>query len=182
MKKINKNKGILFWITGLSGAGKTTLGNKIKKDINKIYGPTIMISGDDIRKIFKLKGYEYKDRLEILSKYSQFAKYITNQKINIILAVVGMIESPRIWNRLNIDNYVEIYIKSKIENIVNLNKKKIYHRKKIGKIIGIDIKPEYPTNPDITIINSFKSSSDKLSKMLMRKINILLNKKPYNKI
>ena len=84
MKKINKNKGILFWITGLSGAGKTTLGNKIKKDINKIYGPTIMISGDDIRKIFKLKGYEYKDRLEILSKYSQFAKYITNQKINII--------------------------------------------------------------------------------------------------
>ena len=106
---------------------------------------------------------------------------MTNQKINIILAVVGMIESPRIWNRLNIDNYVEIYIKSKIENIVNLNKKKIYHRKKIGKIIGIDIKPEYPTNPDITIINSFKSSSDKLSKMLMRKINILLNKKPYNK-
>ena len=50
MKKINRNKGILFWITGLSGSGKTTLGIKIKKNINKIYGPTVMISGDDIEK------------------------------------------------------------------------------------------------------------------------------------
>ena len=54
MKLNNKNKGILFVIMGLSGSGKTTLGRKIKKDITKIYGPTIMISGDDIRKIFKL--------------------------------------------------------------------------------------------------------------------------------
>ena len=177
MKKINKKKGILFWITGLSGSGKTTLGNKIKKDINKIYGPTIMISGDDIRKIFKLNGYEYKDRLQILTKYTQLAKYVTDQKINMILAVVGMIEAPRKWNRLNIDNYVEIYIKSKINNIINLNKKKIYHKKNSGKIIGIDIKPEYPKNPDITIINSFKSSSNKISKILLNKINILLSKK-----
>ena len=45
-----------------------------------------MVSGDDIRKIFKLKGYENKERLEIAKKYSQFAKYITDQKINIIIA------------------------------------------------------------------------------------------------
>ena len=64
MKLNNKNKGILFWITGLSGSGKTTLGRKIKKDITKTYGPTIMISGDDIRKIFELKGYEYNERVK----------------------------------------------------------------------------------------------------------------------
>ena len=54
MTIINKNKGILFWITGLSGSGKTTLGKAIHKDIKKLYGPTIMISGDDVRKIFKM--------------------------------------------------------------------------------------------------------------------------------
>ena len=54
MKKINKNKGILFWITGLSGSGKTTLGKKIHKEIIKQFGPTLMISGDDVRKLFKL--------------------------------------------------------------------------------------------------------------------------------
>ena len=111
MKRINKNKGILFWITGLSGSGKTTIGNSIKNDINKIYGPTIMVSGDNIRKIFKLKGYEHKERLTITNKYCHLAKYITEQKINVIFAVVGMFEESRKWNRSNIDNYVEIYIK-----------------------------------------------------------------------
>ena len=174
MNKINKKKGILFWITGLSGAGKTTIGNKIKKDISKKYGPTLMISGDNIRDIFNLKGYEYKERLEILKKYTKFAKYITDQKLNIIFAVVGMADAPRKWNRKNIDNYMEIYIKCNIQKIMNLNKKKIYHNKKSGKIIGIDIKPQFPKKPDITIINSFNETTDKIAKKLLDKINNLI--------
>ena len=98
-----------------------------------------MISGDDIRKIFSLKGYEYKDRVEILKTYSLFAKYITEQKVNIILAVVGMVDAQRKWNRTNIENYIEIYIQSKIKNIIKLNKKKIYKKKSSGKLVGISI-------------------------------------------
>ena len=177
MKLNNKNKGILFWITGLSGSGKTTLGNKIKKNITKIYGPTIMISGDDIRKIFSLKGYEYKDRVEILKTYSLFAKYITEQKVNIILAVVGMVDAQRKWNRTNIENYIEIYVKSSIKDIIKLNRKKIYNKKNPGKLIGINIKPQYPKKPDITIINSFKSTTDQIAKNLITNIDILLNEK-----
>ena len=177
MKLNNKNKGILFWITGLAGSGKTTLGKKIKKDISKIYGPTIMISGDDIRKIFALKGYEYDERVTILKKYSLFAKYITEQKINIILAVVGMVETQRKWNRTNIENYIEIYIKSNIQDIKKLNKKKIYNKKNSGKLIGVNIKPQYPKKPDITIINSFKNTTDQMAKNLITHINILLNEK-----
>ena len=41
MKKINKNKGILFWVTGLPGSGKTLLANLIKKDIEKKFGKNI---------------------------------------------------------------------------------------------------------------------------------------------
>ena len=177
MKIKNKKKGILFWITGLSGSGKTTLGKKIAKDIRKIHGPTIMISGDDIRKIFKLKGFEYKDRLKIGKKYSHFARFITNQKINVIFAVVGMFDDCRKWNRLNIDNYVEIYIKSNIKTILRIGKKKIYNKKDPGKFTGIEIKPEYPKNPDITVLNKFNSTTDKMAKLLMYKINKLLDEK-----
>ena len=55
MKKIiiSKKKGILFWITGLSGSGKTAIAKKIQKKISHLYGPTIEISGDDFRKIFE---------------------------------------------------------------------------------------------------------------------------------
>ena len=177
MKRINKNKGILFWITGLSGSGKTTIGNSIKNDINKIYGPTIMVSGDNIRKIFKLKGYEHKERLTITNKYCHLAKYITEQKINVIFAVVGMFKESRKWNRSNIDNYVEIYIKSNIKTILRVGKKKIYNKRNPGKFTGIEIKAEYPKNPDITISNKFNSPMDRMAKLLMGKINKLLNEK-----
>jgi len=177
MKKINKDKGILFWITGLSGSGKTTLGKQIHKDIIKLYGPTIMISGDDVRKMFNLKGYEYNERLEIAKKYSKFAKYVTGQKINLIFAVVGMLHEPRKWNKKNIDNYVEIYIKSKIKEIIKTNKKKIYKKRNPGKLIGIDIKPEYPKNPDIIILNNFKDSKKKMTEFLLKKINNLIDEK-----
>ena len=169
MRKINKQKGILFWITGLSGSGKSTMGKKIHKRINNLYGPTIMISGDNVRKIFGLKGHTKTQRLNITKKYCNFAKYITDQKINLIFAVVAMFDQPRNWNRKNIKNYIEIYIKSNLKKIINQNKKKIYHTKKIKNIVGIDIKPEFPRRPDIVIQNNFKLTTEELSKKVIKK-------------
>ena len=45
-KRLNKNKGILFWITGLSGSGKSTVGETIHKKIIKKFGPTLLIHGN----------------------------------------------------------------------------------------------------------------------------------------
>ena len=55
MKKLKKNKGILFWITGLSGSGKTTIAQKIESNISNKYGPTVTVSGNDLRRIFNFK-------------------------------------------------------------------------------------------------------------------------------
>ena len=173
--KIVKDKGILFWITGLSGSGKTTIATAIHSEITELYGPTIMISGDDIRRIFDLKGYDHDERIKISNKYCKFAKYITDQNINIIFAVVAMFHKTRVWNKKNIKNYVEIYLKSNIKKIIKKNKKKIYIKKNPGKIIGIDIKPEYPKKPHITILNEFKYSKKKLKDLLLKKIKFFIN-------
>jgi len=173
-KKINKNKGILFWITGLSGSGKTVLAEKIKKDITKKYGPTLLVSGDDLRKIFKFNKYTAEERKILGKYYCNFAKFITNKKINLIFAVVGMSNLLRNWNRKNIENYLEIYIKTNIKTIINANKKKIYHKKNSGDIVGINIKPELPNKPDITINNNFKRSTTDLSKKLFKEISNII--------
>jgi len=175
MKKRDRKKGILFWITGLSGSGKTTLGKTIHKDITKLYGPTIMISGDNLRKIFKLNGHKKEERLKLTNSYCQFAKYVTNQKINIIFAVVSMFDKPRKWNRQNIKNYVEIYVKSDLKKIIRLRKKKIYHKKNIKNLVGIDIVPEFPKKPNIIIKNFFSKSKEKISKELVQKIKKIIN-------
>ena len=168
----NKNKGILFWITGLSGSGKTAIAKKIKKRISHLYGPTIELSGDDFRKIFKLNKYTKKARIENLPKYLHFCKLITNQKINLIFNLIGMYNRARNWNKKNIDNYVEIYIKSDIRKIIKLKKKAIYFKNK-KNIVGLDIKAEFPKKPNIIIKNDFNKSTDKLAKELLNKIKNL---------
>ena len=70
--KKNKSKGILFLITGLSGSGKTSIAKKIKKEIIKLYGPTLLISGDNIRKIFKFNKYTYNERVSNSKKFCKF--------------------------------------------------------------------------------------------------------------
>ena len=57
MKKIKENKKV-FWITGLSGSGKSAIGKAILPKIQKKFGNTILINGDDIRNIFNMKGYD----------------------------------------------------------------------------------------------------------------------------
>ena len=81
-----------------------------------------------------------------------------------------MIHSTRKWCRKNVDNYVEIYIKADLNKIIKLKKKKIYHKKKIGDVVGITIKPEFPKNPNIIVNNNFKKNTDELAKDLVKKI------------
>ena len=122
---------------------------------------------------FKLKGYSYKDRLDTVFKYCKLAKKITSQNVNIIFAVIGMMDKIRNWNRKNQINYVEIFIKSDLKKIIKAKKKKLYH-KKISKIVGIDIHPEFPKNPHIKIINNFNRDINNLSKEVVKKIKNLL--------
>ena len=168
-KKV-KNKGIVFWITGLSGSGKTQIGKKVKKGIIKNYGPTILFSGDDIRNIFDLKKYTFKERLKIVNQYGKLCKNLSNQNINVLFCVVGLMKKVRIWNKNNIKNYLEIFIKSPFNTVRKLSKKKIYQKKYTQDVVGLDIKPEYPTNPHIIIKNNFKCSLEKKSKELISKI------------
>ncbi len=168
-KKIVKNKGILFWITGLSGSGKTEIAKKIKASIEKKYGPTILINGDDMRNIFNLNKFTNKERIANGVKFGKFSKFVTDQNINIIFALVSLRNKTREWNRKYIANYLEIYVKADIEKIIKSGKKKIYKKYK-KNIVGLDIKAEFPKSPDIVIENNFSESLKKISLKLLNKI------------
>lgn len=173
--KLKKNKGVVFWITGLSGSGKTTLAELIYKFIDKTYGPTIIISGDDLRELFRLNKFDKISRLKYAQQYSYFCKTIVDQNINVIFATVSLFNKIRNWNRKNIDNYVEIYIKSNIYELIK-KKRKFFYKKKRKNIVGKDLKAEFPKNPDITLINNFDTSLNKLSKIIQKQIKIKINK------
>jgi adenylylsulfate kinase-like enzyme len=168
--KINREKGILFWITGLSGSGKSTIANLIKDRIEKKYGPTIVMSGDDLRNITNFQKYEKKDRLEFSKIKLKFYKFVTDQKINLIFSTISLFESVRRENKRHILNYVEIFIKADVKTIIKNNKKKLYKKKK-EKIWGINIKAEFPKKPLIQIESNFKTPIKTLSNNLIKLIN-----------
>tara|TARA_B110001452_G_C15138110_1_gene396318 strand:+ start:420 stop:953 length:534 start_codon:yes stop_codon:yes gene_type:complete len=177
MKKLilNRNKGTLFWITGLSGSGKTSIAKEIFPSIKKRFGPTILISGDQIREIFKLKKYNTSSRLEYGLSFSKLAKFITDQNINIILNVIGMYNAVRKKNKTTIRNYIEIYIEADLKKVIKIGKKKIYkHNKK--NIVGKDIKAELPKRPNIIIKNDFSKNIKDISSELIKKINNIVKK------
>ncbi len=169
---MNKNKGIVFWVTGYSGAGKTTISEHLLKNLKNIYGPTYFVNGDDIRNIFGLDKYDLNSRKQYVQMYSQFCKSITDQGINVLITVVGLFDFIHKKNRIVLKkNYVEIYLESSVKN-AKMFKKKIYKKK---NVYGIDIKAEIPKKPHIKITNNFTENPIKISRDLLKKIKKYIN-------
>ena len=168
---MKKNNGYLFWITGLSGSGKTTLAEKILNFVKKNYGPTIIFSGDDLRKLFNYNRFDKKSRLKYALSYSKFCKEITDQNINVIFSTVSLYHKVRSWNKENINNYLEIYIEADIKKLIR-NKRKPFYRTKLVNIVGKNIKAELPKKPDIKITNNFIKSINQLKIELIKEISL----------
>ena len=86
---------MIIWITGLSGAGKTTLAKTLYKDLKKKIPNTLWIDGDNLRKHFQnTKKYDQKSRIEQYKKMIRLAKFCYDQKINIIVSVFFLFFRP----------------------------------------------------------------------------------------
>tara|TARA_X000000950_G_C13896602_1_gene653100 strand:+ start:2005 stop:2532 length:528 start_codon:yes stop_codon:yes gene_type:complete len=170
--KLNKKKGIVFWVTGLSGVGKTTISKKLQLLLNKNIGRTVLINGDDLRLIFDLKKYDINSRVRYVKQYSKICQFLTNQNINVIMSVVGLFHNIHKWNRKNLTNYIEIYIKSSLAKIKKFDRRGVYKRK---KVVGIDINKEIPKKPHIVIFNDFIRDQKFYAKKIFDKLNKIIN-------
>ena len=170
-KKKIKNKGILFWMEGFSGSGKTTISKNIFKELSKIFGPTILIQGNDIRDLLKLEGFTKKQRIKNSHNSSDLLKFILDQNINIIYTCVCLNDKARNIYKKKIKNFFQIYVKSDIQKILKNKKKQIIYKSKTN-IVGLNIKAEYPKKPLITIENNFKKNLNKLSNELLNRIKL----------
>lgn len=154
---MNKKLGILFRISGLPGSGKTEVAKLLHPKISKTFGPTIMYSGDDLRKITSNYSYKLKDRFNFGLQNIALIKLINSQKINVIFATVGL--STKIRNKLKkeVPNYIEITIKSEMNDLKKRKDRKFYNDNS-KNVWGRDIKIEYPKKSDVIFINDFKEN------------------------
>ncbi len=161
------DKGILYWITGLSGAGKTTIGNRLYYKMRSENKNVIILDGDILKKIAgKELGYKREERLERAYRYSSLCKLLTDQGVHVIICTIAMFNEVRDWNRRNIENYVEVFLDVEMEVLKSRDKKGLYS-KNDGNIAGLDVQIEYPETPDIIIKNDGKEKLEEAIKKIL---------------
>ena len=111
----------LYWFTGLAGAGKTTIANLFFTSIKDSKNSLVFLDGDTLRQIFSdQQKYTLIERKRLAMRYSHLCKLLIEQDIDVVIATISMFHEVRDWNRSNINNYHEIYIKVPIDILIKI--------------------------------------------------------------
>jgi adenylylsulfate kinase len=146
-----------YWITGYSGAGKTTIGKELYHIIKQNKDACVFLDGDKMREMYGNDlGYSQEDRFKSAMRYSRLCEFLTSQGIDVICCTISMFNEVRKWNRENISKYVEVYLKVPKETLRKRDQKGFYSAHESGEannVVGLDLHLEEPENPDIVITN-----------------------------
>ena len=126
------------------------------------------------RNIYEKKlGHTMRDRQINASRISKLVKYISDQKVNVIVSVLSNFPKWLKWNRKNIKNYFEVYLKTDLDILKN-RRSKLYS-KKTKNVIGVDLKFNEPIRPNIIIKNSNnKNDIDTNAIKILKKIKKII--------
>ncbi len=165
--------GIVYWITGLSGAGKTTVGRILYKKLKEKKDDVVLLDGDSLRKAISTDlGYTREDRHESAKRNVGICKLLADQGIDVICCTICMFEDIRKWSRDNNERYLEIYLKVPMEELQKRNQKNLY-KESIDELVGLGVEMEEPENPDLIIVNDGLLSPDRIVELIMEKAGTL---------
>ena len=150
---MEKSTGRLYWITGLSGAGKTTIGTALYEKLRKIKNNVVILDGDKLRGAYGgAFGYSEEERRKGALCNAKIAHILTEQGIDVIFCTISMYDSVRAWNGENNEKYTEVYLKVSMETLMKRDKKGLYSSH-AENLVGVTMKMEEPKTPDVLVHN-----------------------------
>ena len=163
-------KGILYFFTGLAGAGKTTLGGMFYEQLRKTSPDAILLDGDQIREKIGdscpmtgtvLNEERYTTAARKSGAWSLFAQSrdFREQRRDVVSSSISMYSEIREWNRANIENYREIYIKVTRETLYRRDQKQLYSSG-TKNVVGVDLPWDEPESPDVVVRNDGRETPE----------------------
>jgi adenylylsulfate kinase-like enzyme len=141
----------------MSGAGKSAIGEAVYEKLKARRPNIVFLDGDGVREIMGDDlGHTLDDRRANAERICRMGKYFHEQGIDVVCAILSIFPETREWNREQIDDYVEVYIDTPFEILVERDSKGLYKKALAGEIhdvVGVDIEFPVPTNPDLIIKN-----------------------------
>ena len=150
--------GFTLWFTGLSGSGKSTIAHLVGPELERRGAIVEYLDGDTVRThLSKGLGFSKEDRDTHIKRVGWVASRLTRQGGAVIAATISPYEATRQEARANIDEvgtFVEIYVKTSVEECARRDVKGLYEKAFKGEIkefTGVSDPYEEPSSPELVI-------------------------------
>jgi adenylyl-sulfate kinase len=169
-------QGFVVWLTGLPGAGKTTIARRLESELRNLDWPVEVLDGDEIRQnLSKGLGFSREDRETHLKRVTYVAKLLSRNRVAVIAALISPYRSIREHARKETTNFLEVYVKCSIETCSKRDPKGLYKKASMGTIkdlTGPQDLYEEPLTPDLAV-DTEKLTLDEEIKVIMKKLQAL---------
>lgn len=158
---------MVIWLLGVSGAGKTTLGNDLKKYLDSKNIKNCLVDGDIVRAFYDNDlGFEKEDRIANIKRIMLSAYLLEQNGIIPIVCNISPFQELRDFAKIKFTRYIEIYLKRDLQDIHN--KDAVYST---NHVVGIDVAFDEPKNPSI-VIDTSKTDEKKSLEIIINYIGL----------
>jgi cytidine diphosphoramidate kinase len=151
---------MVIWITGLSGAGKTTIGRELCRLWKERAPHTVLVDGDDVRQILGQADGEHAYTLEarrgVAERIASMCAWLDGQGINVVCCTISAFPDLLARNRRRFHSYFEVFVDAPWPLLEQRARNDLYGRARRGEtanVVGIDLPYLPPAAPDLVIRN-----------------------------
>lgn len=157
-----RQKGVVLWLYGLSGSGKSTVANEVERALHREGRMTVILDGDNLRTGLNGNlGFSDDDRTENVRRVAETAKLLAGQGIIVLVSVITPLRRHRAAAKEIIGpDFHEIYVKADFDTCAERDPKGLYAKAKEGKIgqfTGKDSGFEEPEDPALLLDTQARS-------------------------
>lgn len=167
-----QQRGVTIWFTGLSGAGKTTIGQAVEKELRSLGYNVTMLDGDTMRQtLCKDLGFSKADREENTRRIGEVASRLTSQGAIVLVCVISPYRSQRAAIRQYIEDFIEVYVNAPLSVCEQRDVKGLYKKARTGEIqhfTGINDPYEPPLHPDIECKTDCETIAESAAKVIAK--------------
>jgi bifunctional enzyme CysN/CysC len=153
----NRHKGAILWLTGLSGAGKSTVATELERELFAMGLHTYILDGDNIRHGLSANlGFSPEDRTENIRRVAEVARLLMDAGVLVITAFISPYRDDRRLARslVNDGEFVEVYVNAPLDVCEQRDPKGLYKKARAGQIAnftGVSAPYEPPDQPELVV-------------------------------
>jgi bifunctional enzyme CysN/CysC len=154
-RALNGHRSAVVWLTGLSGAGKSTVANRLEQRLHALGKRTYLLDGDNVRHgLNKDLGFTAADRVENVRRIAEVARLMVDAGLIVITALISPFRAERRMARalFATGEFVEVFVDVPLAVAESRDPKGLYRRARSGELknfTGIDSPYEPPEAPEL---------------------------------